>query len=134
MARLLIILALLATVFWVYSVIDCIVQPALRHRGVGKVAWVFIVLLLPVIGGILWFTLGRASRRAMEASAPDDDPEFLRRIGTVSDQDERIRRLEEDLARLDGEDDTRKKKKDKGSDAAHRPSPDTDDDGPRARG
>ena len=37
-------------------------------------------------------------------SAPDDDPEFLGRIGTVSDQDERIRRLEEELAQLDAED------------------------------
>ena len=36
--------------------------------------------------------------------APDDDPEFLGRIGTISDQDERIRRLEEELALLDAED------------------------------
>lgn len=36
-------------------------------------------------------------------SAPDDDPEFLGRIGSISDQDERIRRLEEELALLDAE-------------------------------
>jgi uncharacterized small protein (DUF1192 family) len=132
MARLLLILALLAVIFWVYSAIDCIVQPAIRHRGVRKGVWVVIVLLLPVLGGILWFTVGRASRRSM--SAPDDDPEFLQRLGSMStsEQDERIRRLEEDLARLDGEEDP--KKRHKGPDAAHRPSPDTDDDGPRACG
>lgn len=84
------ILALLAVVFWVYSVIDCAVQPPIRHRGVPKPAWVVIVLLLPVIGGILWFALGRVRRRALLTAAPDDDAAFLRR-------------LEEDLARLDHE-------------------------------
>jgi hypothetical protein len=147
MARLLLILALLAVVFWVYSAIDCMVQPAIRHRGVRKGAWIVIVLLLPVLGGVLWFTVGRASRRSMSASAPDDDPEFLQRIGTISasEQDERIRRLEADLARLDDEADPGRradpgrkkdggKKAEAGPDAAHRPSPDADDDGPRARG
>ncbi len=101
-ARLLLLLALLAVVFWVFSVIDCAVQPAVRHRGVAKPAWILIVLFLPVVGGILWFTLGRG-RRVRVAAPPDDDPDFLRRIGSVSDQDERIRRLEEELARLDDE-------------------------------
>jgi len=125
MARLLLVLGLLAVLFWVYSVIDCAVQPPLRHRGVRKPAWIVIVLLIPVIGGVLWFVVGRARKHDMVQSAPDDDPEFLRRLGDISDQDERIRRLEEDLARLDGEDD--------GPDAAHRRTRD-DDDGSAPRG
>ncbi|HWI31509.1 MAG TPA: PLDc N-terminal domain-containing protein [Microbacterium sp.] len=106
MARLLLILVLLATVFWVYSIVDCAVQPSTRHRGVSKGAWVAIVVLLPVLGGLLWFVVGRSGKRAAKAlRAPDDDPDFLQRIGTSSDQDERIRRLEEELAQLDAEDD-----------------------------
>ncbi|MBA8815341.1 uncharacterized small protein (DUF1192 family) [Microbacterium halimionae] len=108
MARLILILALVVTVFWVYSVVDCALQPADRHRGVRKGTWIVIVILIPVLGGLLWFVVGRVSRRALiaERNAPDDDPAFLSTLGSVSDQDERIRRLEEELARLDDEDST----------------------------
>lgn len=107
MARLLIIGGFLAAVFWVFSVVDCAVQPATRHRGVPKPTWIAIVVLLPVIGGILWFVIGR--RRANDPGprrviAPDDDPAFLRSI-SKTEQDARIRQLEEDLARLDEETD-----------------------------
>ena len=116
MARLLLILALVAVVFWVFSVVDCAVQPLGRHRGVSKGMWVAIVIVFPVLGGILWFTVGRIGGRADRVVAPDDDPEFLRRIGTPhrssrpdhrsrADQDERIRQLEQELAKLDDDDD-----------------------------
>ena len=72
----------------------------------SKPVWILIVVLLPVLGGILWLTVGRVRRSTIAARrAPDDDPEFLEQIGTLSDQDERIRRLEEELAQLDAEDD-----------------------------
>jgi hypothetical protein len=59
-----------------------------------------------VLGGLLWLFVGRVRRSTITARrAPDDDPEFLEKIGTLSDQDERIRRLEEELALLDAEDD-----------------------------
>lgn len=108
MARLLIVGGFLAAIFWVYSIVDCAVQPSTRHRGVRKAAWVAIVVLIPVIGGILWFAIGR--RRAGDLGdairivGPDDDPGFLRTI-SKSEQDARIRRLEEELARLEDETD-----------------------------
>ena len=106
MPRVLLILALVATAFWVYTIVDCSVQPASRHRSVSKPIWILIVVLLPVLGGLLWLTVGRVRRSTVAARrAPDDDPEFLEKIGTLSDQDERIRRLEEELALLDAEDD-----------------------------
>lgn len=106
MPRVLLILALVATAFWVFTIVDCAVQPSTRHRGVSKPVWILIVVLLPVLGGILWLAVGRSRRTSAAARrAPDDDPEFLGRIGTISDQDERIRRLEEELAQLDAEDD-----------------------------
>lgn len=106
MTRLLLILALVGTAFWVYSIVDCALQPSTRHRGVGKPAWMVIVLFLPVLGGILWFAIGRGRRlRPAARRAPDDDPEFLGRmdLASIADQDERIRRLEEELAQLDSE-------------------------------
>src|SRR6188474_1132254 len=99
-------MALVATAFWVFTIVDCAVQPAIRHRGVPKPVWLVIVVLLPVLGGILWFVVGRSRETAATLRrAPDDDPEFLGKIGTISDQDERIRRLEEELAQLDAEGD-----------------------------
>ena len=106
MTRVLLILALVLTAFWVFTIVDCAAQPSYRHRGVSKPVWLLIVILLPVLGGILWFVVGRVRASALPTrSAPDDDVEFLGRIGTMSDQDERIRRLEEELAQLDAEDD-----------------------------
>jgi cbb3-type cytochrome oxidase subunit 3 len=103
-ARLWFILVLVGVAFWVYSVVDCALQPATRHRGVSKPAWIVIVIVLPVLGGILWFLVGRGRKvSAAKRRAPDDDPEFLGTIRAVSDQDERIRRLEEELAQLDAE-------------------------------
>lgn len=106
-ARVLIVGGFLAAVFWVYSIVDCAVQPATRHRGVPKAAWLAIVIFLPVIGGILWFVLGRRranDKETIQLIGPDDDPTFLRSI-SKTEQDARILRLEEELARLDDETD-----------------------------
>lgn len=127
MARLLLILALVATVFWVYTIVDCAVQPPARHRGVSKGAWMAIVILLPVLGGILWFVIGRGrgAGKPVVRRAPDDDPEFLGRMtaSARAEQDERIRRLEEELAQLDSE-----------ADDPHPPKKPTDPDDPPGKG
>lgn len=120
MPRVLLIVAVLALAFYVVSIVDVAVQPPSRHRGVSKTTWIAIVILLPVLGGALWFVVGRSRpSRARVALAPDDDPAFLGRVSgtSISDQDERIRRLEEELAQLDAESDD--------------PPTDPDSDGPR---
>lgn len=105
MVRVLLPVLLLLIAFWVYSIVDCALLSPTRHRGVSKPVWILIVVLLPVLGGILWFIVGRGRQRtAPESTAPDDDLEFLGSIGSISDQDERIRRLEAELAALDAED------------------------------
>ena len=81
MVKVWLVLGVLAIAFWVYSIVDCAVQPAIRHRGVSKPVWLLIVVLLPVLGGILWLVVGRSRVNAAGTrSAPDDDPEFLGRI------------------------------------------------------
>lgn len=105
MVRVLLPVVLLLIAFWVYSIVDCALLPPTRHRWVSKPVWILIVVLLPVLGGILWFVVGRGrQRQAPVYKAPDDDLEFLGSIGSISDQDERIRRLEAELAALDAED------------------------------
>jgi len=105
--RFLIIFVLLAVIVYVISIVDCALQPPTRHRGVSKPAWILIVVLLPVVGGLLWFIIGRGRANSGGRSgprAPDDDPDFLRSLGSTAEQDERIRRLEEELAKLDDPD------------------------------
>jgi hypothetical protein len=95
----------LAIGFWVYAVVDCALTDARRARGIPKPAWVVVILVLNVIGGALWFLLGkdRTEDRGSVRSgmAPDDDPVFLRRISSDTEQEERIRRLEREIAELD---------------------------------
>lgn len=105
MVRILLPAVLLLIAFWVYSIVDCALLQPTRHRGVSKPVWLLIVVLLPIVGGILWFIVGRGRVRPVAVpKAPDDDPNFLGTIGSISDQDERIRRLEAELAALDLED------------------------------
>lgn len=91
-----------AVVFTVYAVIDCAFTPSYRVRGLPKAAWIIVVILLPVIGGVLWFWIGRGRAPGRGRSmAPDDDPEFLNSLGADQARQERIRKLEEKLAEGD---------------------------------
>jgi hypothetical protein len=82
---------------WVFCFIDVVLTPVGAVRNLPKLAWVFIVLLLPTIGSIAWLVAGRPwdrknlqarSRTDSRVSAggrsnrfvpanPDDDEEFL---------------------------------------------------------
>ncbi|MGI9824310.1 PLD nuclease N-terminal domain-containing protein [Agromyces sp. Marseille-Q5079] len=104
MVRVWFVVGIAAVIFWIYAIADCAFFDRSRIRGVSRGWWVAIVVLLPVLGGILWFLIGRG--RAYRAGgkgplAPDDDVEFLRGLGNDAAQDERIRRLEQELADLD---------------------------------
>lgn len=101
----------LAIGFWVYAIVDCAVTDARRARGIPKGAWIAVVVLLNVVGGVLWFVIGkdRSGGRGdrFRDIAPDDDPRFLRGLASDAEQEERIRRLEREIADLD--DDSRDK-------------------------
>lgn len=104
MVRLWIALGVAALVFCIYSVADCALFDRSRVRGLPKPVWVLVVILFPIIGGILWFLVGRGRRKAdlaRRVTAPDDDPAFLGKLRLDHDQEERIRRLEKELAELD---------------------------------
>lgn len=84
MLRVLLVLVLLA--LWISSIIDVARTPAPVTRALPKWAWLLVVVLIPLLGGLLWVLLGRErpgpgrmfGRRA--PAAPDDDPQFLRRL------------------------------------------------------
>ncbi len=107
MARLLLVLGVVAVVLLVYTIVDCAMLERSRVRGLPRWAWIVVMLLLPVIGSILWLIIGRGKGRGgrgqMRQSAPDDDLEFLRQLDRESMQQDRIRKLEEQLSDLDAQ-------------------------------
>ena len=92
-----------AVVIDVFALIDLRYLDRARVRAFSKPVWAIIIIVVPVIGAALWFFLGRGpkSRVLPRSVAPDDDPEFLRKLGDNSEQEDRIRRLEQGLADLD---------------------------------
>ncbi len=108
----------------VFCLIDCIQTPEHEVRNLPKVAWVLLILVLPLIGGIAWLVAGRPQQsrggqvpwpatrtagfpeyeRPRRRLAPDDDPEFLAdmRRGNA-EQEDLLRRWEDDLRRRERE-------------------------------
>lgn len=88
---------LLVLGFLVYCLVDCLQTPEERVRGLPKVVWVLLILILPVIGGVAWLVVGRPAGGMSGGTrgpgrgggrpqggrpiAPDDDDDFLRGLG-----------------------------------------------------
>ncbi len=94
----------LAVALWIYAIIDCArTDRSLMPGRLSKGAWLALVIVLPVLGSALWlwlswqikhpssgrsgtvstdslFQRNRGPQRPSGPVAPDDDPEFLRRL------------------------------------------------------
>ena len=95
----------IAVALIIFTFVDIALTESRRVRGVPKGFWFFIALL-PILGTILWFAVGKEPAGATRYIAPDDDPSFLKTIRRDEEQDARIRQLEEELAQLDADDDS----------------------------
>ncbi|WP_240034828.1 PLD nuclease N-terminal domain-containing protein [Glaciihabitans arcticus] len=101
----------LVIAFDIFCIVDVILSKSWQIKTLNKVFWIIIILLLPVIGGILWFIFGKdrgqdsaqgsAPRRTV---APDDDPAYLSKLAREQEQQDRIRDLEAQLGDLDDPD------------------------------
>jgi hypothetical protein len=78
------LLILAPIVLAVYALVDCIQND--RPRGLPKPAWIVVILLIPVLGPLAWLLGGHdrgwhlPTPPAPRQLAPDDDPEFLRKL------------------------------------------------------
>lgn len=152
MGRLIPLLFLLEVALVAVALISCLSAEDGEIRTLPRVAWIFIILLFPLVGAVAWFSAGRPvpaadgvrigewgggygsglraaarlerSRPHRRPVAPDDDPEFLRSLDIEQAKRDRelFRRWEDDLLRRD--DDHRRDGKDPGP-AADPPHPDT---------
>lgn len=60
MVRGLIVLAVVAIALIVYALVDVLYTRRERVRALPKPVWFVIVVLLPVVGALMWFFLGKA--------------------------------------------------------------------------
>ncbi|GAB3681939.1 PLDc N-terminal domain-containing protein [Angustibacter aerolatus] len=103
----------------VFCLIDCIQTDSSIVRNLPKPAWILLIIVLPLIGGIAWLVAGRPERtasaprvpwpstrtsgypeyeRPRPPRGPDDDPDFLRQMKSVDEEHERtMRQWEDDL-------------------------------------
>lgn len=95
MPRILVGAIVLLTAITLYGVFDCLLRDREHIRIMPKWAWALVILLVPVFGVVLWYVFGRSSFKPRAESgpvAPDDDPEFLRRIADDVEAEKRRRR------------------------------------------
>ena len=108
MARLVVGVVIAVVVFTIYAFVDCALMERSRIRGLPRALWLVVMVVLPLIGGVLWFLIGRGPTRR-RFLPPDDDPAFLgggRRnppsSGRAPTVDE-LALLEQELANLDSD-------------------------------
>ena len=53
-------LAMLATIFWIWVLIDCISKES--SEGNDKVAWTMVILFVPLLGAALYYFVRRPER------------------------------------------------------------------------
>ncbi|HEY0247665.1 MAG TPA: PLDc N-terminal domain-containing protein [Gryllotalpicola sp.] len=82
MFRLWLVIGVLAAVFYVYSVVSVALADRLDVRGLPKAVWIVVVVVFPIIGAVLWYSVGRVDGGARRRTvAPDDDADFLASLG-----------------------------------------------------
>lgn len=99
------VLSVVYFVFFLYCLLDVVLSEPSLVRNLPKLVWVFIVLIVPLAGGIAWLVAGRpenataapGSTRSRNSGSgragrgdrrgrqpppmgPEDDPDFLRRL------------------------------------------------------
>lgn len=77
-----VLLLLVPLVIVVYALVDCLMADGPDVRALPKPVWALAIVVLPVVGAALWFTLGRPARSGRRSGrrqslGPDDDPGFL---------------------------------------------------------
>ena len=98
------ILGIVVAIAWIYSIVTCVLTPDDEVRGIPKWGWLILIVLLPLLGSVLWIGVGR--QRVARAPRPVGPASFsTERSYSALASDERIRRMEEDLARLEQESD-----------------------------
>ncbi len=106
------LIAVLSIALTVFALADCVQTEDDKARGVPKWAWIVLIVLLPWVGPLTWLFVGKersggaggGRRQRRGPLAPDEDPDFLRKLDEDirREQRERERRQRENRADGDG--------------------------------
>lgn len=103
-----VILPVLTLVLVVGALIDIIVRDEARVKHLPKIVWVLLVVLLPVIGAIVWFAVGRDWSRPADLGGFGDPRRRERPAAPApagpSQTELELARLDEEIARAERED------------------------------
>ncbi|MFC0675826.1 PLD nuclease N-terminal domain-containing protein [Brachybacterium hainanense] len=128
-----VLIALVSIGLSIFALADCIQTEDENVRGIPKWAWIVLIVLIPWVGPITWLLVGKDRSSASGSKglagafgprgadgnggarrgrplAPDEDPEFLRK-------------LDEDIRRERREREQRSRREDGGGDPAPGSSP-----------
>ena len=112
------VLGLAVLALWIFCIIDVIATDEVLVRNLPKLAWLFIVVVLPSIGSISWLILGRPPgagfrlgsnvgvyRPQKRVVGPEDSPEFLSSMERrrLEGWEAELRKREEELRRREGD-------------------------------
>lgn len=117
------LIGFLLIALWLYCIFDVIATEEILVRSLPKMAWLFIVIILPSIGSVAWLALGRpafagwrpgdtAGRATKRYVGPEDRPDFG--AGAGPSDSGRLQAWEADLQRRE-EEFRRRKPEDPGS-------------------
>lgn len=87
-----VILSIVAwVVLTVFTAVFAISAKSSEVRVLAKGLWIAIIIFVPIIGALLYLTIGRPlGKPTVTQVAPDDDPDFLRRLAEqLKDEDEK---------------------------------------------
>jgi hypothetical protein len=109
----------LGLLLMVFALVDIIRADRWSIRHLDKSLWIIIVILLPLIGSVLWFAIGRDYDRSIDLGSfgdprrrdvlPPVESTTERELAALDreierqEQDDRIRRLEAELRARRGE-------------------------------
>jgi hypothetical protein len=89
MNRIQVALIVAVVIFQIFTTVYAASANRNQVRVLPKIVWVLLCLFIPIIGGLLYITIGRPidgdsgqGAKRSRPVAPDDDADFLRDLGT----------------------------------------------------
>lgn len=81
MAR--VVLGVIVALLMIYCVVDVAMSQKLKVRVMPRWLWATTVICIPLVGSLAWLLAGRPKtneKPQVGPRAPDDDPDFLRKL------------------------------------------------------